>query len=110
MTHLKWSWAMKNYATHLERRIAELKLTIDRQLAKIKGQNKALDELEKRIEALESLRRADRKVQDRMRERLDKYEDSDWDQKQRIIELEAEVERLRSENATLKNKARANCS
>lgn len=46
-----------------------------------------MDHLQQRNQALESLRRADAKVQERMREQLDKYESSDWDQRQRITEI-----------------------
>ncbi len=52
--------------------------------------------LETRIGALESLRRADAKAQERMRERLDKYESSDWRQKEQIAEQAATIIRQRA--------------
>ncbi len=51
--------------------------------------------LETCIGALESLRIADRRAQGGMRARLDKYESSDWRQKEEIAEQAKMIERLR---------------
>ena len=52
-------------------------------------------ELKKQLGAQTALRKQGERQQGLMRASLDKHEDSDWSQKQRIAELEAKIRELR---------------